>query len=132
MIPHLYTADLQSTISYYTNVLAFELVLPPGELDEKQCMVRLGDASIIFEEIDNYEPMCGWGRLHLFVDDILPVFHTVSDFADVVENPHATEQGTYEFVIRDRNGIELVFSQIQPIDVSQLSLAGPDPVGRGS
>ena len=119
MIPHFYTNNLQSTISYYTNILCFDLALPPGELDENSCMLSLGNSSIIFEERKAEVDHSGWGKINLFVENLAKIFANVSDFADVRSNPASTDAGTTEFSVRDCNGIELVFSQVQAVEVDQ-------------
>ena len=122
MIPHLYTNDLVSTIQYYTNVLRFDLVLRPGELNENSCMLTLGHASIIFEERPSKLDHGRWGKFVFFVDDVSAIFMKVCDFADVRSNLEVTKQGTIEFSVKDCNGVELTFSQVKTFE--QANLAG--------
>lgn len=125
MTPQFFTNSLQTTIDYYTRVLCFELVLEPGELSDHSCLLQLGDATIIFEEVCRPVDHSHWGRIHLFVDNLDEIFKNLGDFADVQTNPELTDAGTREFSIRDCNGMELVFAEVQPVPMASMPAHSP-------
>jgi len=116
IIPHFYTSNLHRTIAYYTNVLWFDIVLDVGEISDDSCMLRFGDSNIVFEEspfaISDVSRSQAWGKLNIFVDGIDQIFQRVSDFADVRQELVETTNETSEFSVRDCNGIELVFTEV--------------------
>ncbi len=79
-------------------------------------MLQHGDDAIIFEESSAPLNHTSWGKLNLFTDRLEQIFKNVAVFADVKTNPTNTEAGTREFSVTDCNGIELVFSQVLPVD----------------
>ena len=113
--PSLYTADIEATTRFYTDVLGFTRTgayQEPGEAVIWAEVAR-GEARIWFftHSLPDYSGPAFNGLIYIFVED-------VDDFAAALEGevsfewgPETQEYGLREVAIRDPNGYHLVFAR---------------------
>jgi len=126
--------DVQETLSYYRDVLGFELVgavtydqdfLPSPapdmplafailKRDEVQLMVQSQQS--LSQDLPCFEGMAVGGSISLYmeVDQVAHIYESLKDKVEVVKDLHKTFYGMDEFYIKDCNGYVLAFgSKVQ-------------------
>lgn len=148
VIPQLVVSDLSRTVSFYSDVLGFEVVRVVGRGDAHRAWLRKGAVEMVFSSrreaatdapgpdapgtAEAGEPALS---LHFYVDDVERLFQHVQEHAretvDVVRTLQTTLFNEAEFAIRDVNEMVLWFSRPMPAPrTATLGTGRPDAVGR--
>ena len=119
VVPMLQSSDLQRTITFYTEVLGFEVTGTheyEGEL--VWCSLRQDTTHLMFffegehdhgdGEIHSHEPGMS-GTLYFYPDDADALYETVKDRVEVQSAPQDMPYGMREFSISDPDGYRLSF-----------------------
>jgi catechol 2,3-dioxygenase-like lactoylglutathione lyase family enzyme len=115
------TPDLQSTKSFYEDVLGFECIgVFPEAGDPYWCHLKAGDAHIMFSYdephdhgdgiVHGHHPSLS-GTLYLYPDDVGDLYGRIKDRVNITMDLMTTDYGMREFRIEDPNGYELSFGQ---------------------
>ena len=121
LTPNLMVEDVNQTIQFYRDVLAFEvLATVPEKGTFAWAMLKRDNVEIMFqqrvsltEEIPTFHGRAIGGSLTLYidVDDVQSLYETAHNKATIVQEMHTTFYGAQEFGIEDCNGYVLVFAQ---------------------
>lgn len=103
-------SDLQRSVTWYTEVLGFEVEAfwPPEQPNYAHFRAGSGATFAVMEAEGN------GGRFNFTVDDPDALWHTLSGRVEVVEELFDTAYGTRKFTIRDPDGNELGFVKNAP------------------
>ncbi len=116
LTPELIVDDIKSTISFYEDMLGFDLVLAVPNTDNIDwALMSCGDVEIMFhakvgrhakrhvtEDIITF---------HFEGDGVRELYESVKDKVKIDRHLYPTFYGTNEFSMRDINGCTLVFSE---------------------
>lgn len=114
--------DVDKTVSFYNDVLGFELEQSvPGDNERLQwAMMGREGARIMFQEARNLQEEYGMfgdreigGTLILFatMENLDEYYEEIKHGANIVKEPYTTFYGMKEFVIRDIDGYILTFAE---------------------
>ncbi|MBK7403121.1 MAG: VOC family protein [Phycisphaerales bacterium] len=111
--PMLRTTDMRATIRFYTELLGFRLHSAWPEHEPCWCDLARDTISVMFYTQDPHDtgPTAMTGRLYFRTDDVMTIYNSVKDKAEVFEGPEVHFYGMKEIAIRDPNGYTLVFAQ---------------------
>ena len=123
LIPNLMVKDMSETITFYTKVLGFEIILAyPKEGNYEWAYLRKGDANLMFQasktlkaefpELNTYNE---GGALTLFIqmENVKDLYESIVDKSSIIRPYSVTSyNGANEFVLKDLNGFILHFSDI--------------------
>ena len=121
LAPNLMVEDADRTISFYKDVLGFELVLAvPDGGPTDWAVMKCGNVEMMFqsktslvEEIPLLKDREIGGALYFYVevDDIKGLYANLRDKVTTVRDLRTTSYGMQEFLIQDNNGYLLAFAQ---------------------
>lgn len=113
--------DINKSITFYRNVLDFELVMTVPEKGEYDwAMMRNGETEIMFQTRDSLakeipslkdKPVGGALSFYIDVEKINKLYGQLKDKIPVVQDIHTTFYGAVEFTIEDCNGYLLTFAE---------------------
>lgn len=113
VIPQLRTTDLDKTIRFYTETLAFALDF---RFQDFYAGIRAGDQLLHLKRTDAPDPSIKYvkagGHIHLYfsVDDVDAAAQVLQGKGvRLAREPHDTQWGTREFVMHDDQGHTLYF-----------------------
>lgn len=122
LTPNLMVEDVQQTISFYQDVLGFEvLTTVPGEADRLNfAIVRRDDVELMFQSRESLTaeisalvgmPIAASQTFYIEVSGIRELYGQLKERVEIVSDMHSTFYGTEEFYFRDCNGYILSFSE---------------------
>ena len=121
LMPNLMVKDVNQTVSYYKDVLGFNVIASVPETgDLVFAIVQSGKTVISFQEEksakEEYPQLenCSLGgtfTLYIHVSDIQALYEQVKGKATIAKDLHNTFYGSTDFAIEDCNGYILTFSQ---------------------
>ncbi len=111
--PMLETHDLQATLTFYTEVLGFEVETLWPDDGPTFCILDHGPVGVSFylDPKDGEGAPALTGQLYIDVDDVMALFVRVRGHAEVLWGPEVYHYGRREFAVRDPNGYVLSFSE---------------------
>ena len=121
---NLMVESVDSTITFYKDVLGFEVITTvpeAGPLD--WAWMKRGDVEIMFQsrpsltgDIPSFagKEIGGTFGMYTNVEDIQSLYEAIKDKVTIVKDMHTTFYGTREFYIQDCNGYILGFSEDVP------------------
>lgn len=113
VIPMVHVPDVKATVAWYESI-GFTV---RATHEEPGCPMDWASLSLGSGEVmlsAGGTPATSPRRdvdLYVQVDDVDQHFRTISNNAEVVESPHATDYGMREFIIKDLNGFWITFGQ---------------------
>jgi uncharacterized glyoxalase superfamily protein PhnB len=113
--------DINKTITFYRNVLGFELVNAEPDNGDIHWALMRGDGIELmfqtrdsiskehseFQKMDTNAPMC----LYINMDNVNKLYTQLKDKIQILTDLHITNYGAVEFSISDCNGYVLTFAQ---------------------
>jgi uncharacterized glyoxalase superfamily protein PhnB len=114
ILPHIVYQDLTAAIAWLTRVFGFTEHYRYGEPSGAQ--MHLGSAYIMVESPRGRSSpdQIGYGTQYLtiFIDDIEAHFaHTKAEGATIIEEPHETVYGEFQYAAEDLDGHRWLFSR---------------------
>jgi uncharacterized glyoxalase superfamily protein PhnB len=113
IMPVLRVADMQKAVDWYADVVGFELRWrKPNDGGGENCMLKAGDATLMLSTGAHLgDTPALSGALYFDTQGVSQLYERVKDSVDVVWPLEATDYGTLEFGVRDRDGYTLAFAQ---------------------
>ncbi len=121
LTPELLVEDIQSTLTWYRDILGFEtLFISPESGMPSFARIKRGGVEIMLfrraefsAEIPTFSstPMGGSIVLYLEVKNIQSEWSKLDGKAKIIQPLHSTTYGSEEFTIQDCNGYHLMFGQ---------------------
>jgi uncharacterized glyoxalase superfamily protein PhnB len=114
ILPHIVYQDLPAALAWLTRVFGFTEHYRYGEPNGAQ--MHLGNAYIMIESPRGRSSpaQLGFGTqsLTIFIEDIEAHYaHTKAEGAKIIEEPHETEYGEYQYAAKDLDGHHWLFSR---------------------
>jgi uncharacterized glyoxalase superfamily protein PhnB len=112
--PSLAVNDIKAAITFYCEVLGFDLhlVVPNKEAIE-WAMLKCGEVEIMFHSNKTEESISITPRaqltFHCEGEGVWALYESIKNKVQIVRHIHPTFYGTNEFSIKDCNGITIVF-----------------------
>lgn len=120
-IPNLFVKSVTEAVSFYRDLLGFELLCQYPETGEPAwALLKNGNANIMVQEQKNamkeYPALAspklgGTFTLYFDVTDVQKIYDRVKGKANMPIDMHKTPYGANEFAITDRDGYMLVLAQ---------------------
>lgn len=112
LTPMMWTAELEATIEFYTNILGFNL----EELNQGRglCNLTKDKVSIMFAIPNQQTPFDGpkfTGSLYINIEEVDTLWAKLQDKATILYPIEDFEYGMREFAILDNNGYVLQFGK---------------------
>jgi catechol 2,3-dioxygenase-like lactoylglutathione lyase family enzyme len=109
IVPVLYAESLKEIVSFYTDVLGFQVDTAIPNLDDPELVIfDRDDASLMYSKVG---PMPrSSSQINVEVDDIYAVVESLPDSVKPEWGPEHFDYGRTEFGVRDPNNILVVFS----------------------
>ncbi|HET8669989.1 MAG TPA: VOC family protein [Candidatus Saccharimonadales bacterium] len=121
LTPNLMVEDVQETLTFYRDVLGFEVTMTlPEAAPFDFAIVRRDGAELMFQSraslSDNVPALAGSSigaslTFYIEVTDLNDLYQQLRDRVEIVVDLHTTFYGTQEFYFRDINGYILSFSE---------------------
>jgi lactoylglutathione lyase len=121
MTPNLVVADMQRSITFYRDVVGFDLVRTvPDDAPFDFAWMQSGPVNVFLNAIDAVRkespalvdrPIGGSLTLYFVVEDVDGLFTALRDKAAVVMAPTTQPYGMREFAVTDPDGYFLTFAQ---------------------
>lgn len=121
LTPNIMVDDINRSITFYRNLLDFELVTTvPEKEDYDWALMRNGSTEIMFQtreslskEVPSLRDKKVGGALSFYidVDKINKLYGFLKDKTTLVQDIHTTFYGAVEFTIEDCNGYLLTFAE---------------------
>lgn len=121
LTPKIMVDDINKTISYYRNVLGFELInAEPDNGDVHWAIMKRDDIELMFQTRDSiskehseFHTMETSAPITFYIDldNINKLYNHLKDKITILIDLHITSYGAVEFSIRDCNGYILTFAQ---------------------
>ncbi len=136
LTPNIVVDDISKSITFYRNLLDFELVTTvPEKGDFEWAMMRNGETEIMFQtrnsisnEIPSFKdkPLGGALLFYIDVDKINKLYGLLKAKTKLVQDIHTTFYGAVEFTIEDCNGYLLTFAESSTSDEEENITAYDD------
>jgi uncharacterized glyoxalase superfamily protein PhnB len=116
IMPVLRVADMQKAVTWYTQVLGFEVIWrSPGDGGGENCMLQAGAIDLMLSTGAHLGgPSTLTGTLYFNVDGVEELFTRIKDRVAVVWPLADQDYGTREFGIQDSDGYLLAFAEELP------------------
>lgn len=121
LTPNIMVDDINKSITFYRNLLDFELVTTVPEKEEYEwALMRNGNAEIMFQTRESLskeipslknKPIGGALTFYIDMDKINKLYGMLKDKTNLVQDIHTTFYGAVEFTIEDCNGYFLTFAE---------------------
>ena len=121
LTPNLMVEDVQKTLSFYRDVLGFEVTMTlPDSAPFDFAIVRRDGVELMFQSRASLSenvpaltgsPIGASQTLYIEVTDLQDLYEQLHDRVEFVVDLHTTFYGTQEFYFRDINGYILSFSE---------------------
>lgn len=115
--PALTVDDIKSTITFYEEMLEFELILAVPSIDNIDwALMKCGDVEIMFHAKVGHAAKKNHDRagsltFHFEGEGVRELYDSLKDKVKIVRHLYPTFYGTNEFSMMDCNGCILVFSE---------------------
>jgi len=130
LTPNLAVKNIKETISFYRDILGFELMMAVPEdqsgfgveIDESKhyiwAMMQNGGVKLMLQEKENlkedigdfFDDIGASVSLYIEVDDVDALYKKLSEKVEIVKDIETTWYGMREFYIKDCNGYILAFA----------------------
>ena len=121
LTPNLMVEDVQQTLSFYRDVLGFQVQMtlpdqPPFDFaivgrDQVELMFQSRASLSVNVPVLLGQPIGASQTLYIEVENLQKLYEELRNQVDVVVDLHTTFYGTQEFYFRDVNGYILSFSE---------------------
>lgn len=121
LTPNLMVKDVDETVSFYKNILGFNVITTvPGEQGSVFAIVQSGKSMLMFQEEksikEEYPQLAkfeqgGGLTFYIHVEDIHSLYEQLKGKVTIAKDLHQTFYGSTDFAIEDCNGYILTFSQ---------------------
>lgn len=121
LTPNLMVESVDETITFYKDVLGFEVVTTvPDAAPFDFAILKRGDVEVMFQsrasitkDIPGFEGLQVGGAFDLYIDltGIQDLYEAIKDKVTIIKDIHTSFYGTREFYIKDCNGYMLGFAE---------------------
>lgn len=126
LTPMLQVHDLQATAAFWRDTLGFTVDAMWPEETPTWCMMRAGEAEIMFTYGASGAPALG-GGIYVYPDDVRALWERIKDSVDVVDALAVMEYGMREFSVRDPNGFTVYIGEPAPGETPDHQHEHPHP-----
>lgn len=126
LTPMLQVHDLQKTAAFWRDQLGFTVDAMWPDAAPTWCMMRSGDAEIMFTYGGGGAPALS-GGIYIYPDDVRALWERIKDSVEVIEPLAVMEYGMREFSVRDPNGFTVYVGEPAPDEAPDHQHEHPHP-----